>query len=53
MPTALKRALASSVFASGANVTMPGPLVCDQVQVTTPGGVGSPSSVTLPLVPVH
>ena len=36
------------MFASGANVTVPGPLVCDQVQVTAPGGVGSPSSVTLP-----
>src|SRR5437763_9294012 len=31
-----------------ANVTVPGPLTFVQVVVTTPGGFGSPSSVTVP-----
>ena len=31
-----------------ANVTVPGPSYFDQVVVTAPGGVGNPSSVTVP-----
>ena len=32
------------------NVAVPGPLTCDHVRVTVPGGFGSPSSVTEPCI---
>ena len=48
MPDVLKVAVVD--VADGAvNVTVPGPLTRIQLNVTTPGGVGLPSSETVPM----
>ena len=47
MPAAEKLALVSIAFGL-AKVTVPGPETFVQVVVTAPGGLGRPSSVTVP-----
>ncbi len=47
VPAAEKLAVVSTAAALP-NVTVPGPLTCVQAVVTVAGGVGNPSSVTVP-----